>query len=95
MQEDGLRYAVAHCPAFFEQPPPFPHIPFFHRTFTTHFNNLPVNFRRKKMFIEFKNRITNRTSQVAGLSIFMFYINGYRERVKKDYDTVAHNARFP
>jgi hypothetical protein len=25
----------------------------------------------------------------------MFYINGYRERVKKDYDTVAHNARFP
>jgi hypothetical protein len=31
-------------PAFFEQPTPFPHIPFAHSTFATHFDDQPVNF---------------------------------------------------
>jgi hypothetical protein len=41
---------AAHCPAFFKQPTPFSHIPFVPCTFTIHFNNLPVNFRRMNIF---------------------------------------------
>jgi hypothetical protein len=58
-------------PAFSEQPTPFRHIPFVRCTFTTNVNNLPVNFCWKK-FLEFKNRIIDSTSQVAGFSIFAF-----------------------
>jgi len=34
----------------FEQPKPFPHTPLVRCTFTLHFNNLPVNFRRTNIF---------------------------------------------
>lgn len=38
------------CPNFFEQPTPFPHIPFVYCAFTTHFNSLHVNFCRMIIF---------------------------------------------
>ena len=59
----GQQPAIAHCRALFEQPTPFPHIPFSYCTFAVHFNNLSVNFRR-----------TNSTLKVAGFSVFLFCV---------------------
>jgi hypothetical protein len=41
--------------AFFEQPTPFPHIPLVYSSFTTHFNILPINFRRTNNFGVYKS----------------------------------------
>lgn len=75
--------AAAHCLAFSEQPIPSPHISFVQCTFTVHFNNLLVNFRRTNIFIIKKNFNTDHTEQVERLSIFIFILNAYSERWKK------------
>jgi hypothetical protein len=67
MRMYGRRRVITRCPAFFQQPTPFPHIPFVHCTYSVHFTTLLVDFRHTNISIEFKNRITNRISQVAGL----------------------------
>jgi hypothetical protein len=90
MYKYKLRRAVAHCHPFFEQPTPFPHIPFVRCTFTIHVANLPANFHR----MNFKNVITSRTSQVSGFSIFVFIFNVYSEWKKKS-DTLLRNTRVP
>jgi len=57
----------AHSPAVFEQPTPFPHIPFVHYTFTIYFK-ICLWISTGWTFLAFKNRITDHTSQVAVLS---------------------------
>ena len=79
MHKYKWRRAVAHCRPFFEQPTPFPHIPFVRCTFTIHVAKLPANFCR----MNFKNCITSRTSQVSGFSIFVFIFNVCSEWKKK------------
>jgi hypothetical protein len=44
------------------------HIPLIHETFPIHFNKFVMNFN-KPVFFAFKNKITECTSQLAGLGI--------------------------
>jgi len=46
----GGGVSLHQCRAFFEQPTPFPHIPFAHCNFIIHFNNLPLNFPWTNIF---------------------------------------------
>jgi hypothetical protein len=62
----GVVWSHVILPSF-EQPTPFPHTPFVHCTYTIYFKTLPVDFRERRTFLAFKNRIANRISQVAGL----------------------------
>jgi len=53
MTKDGCPPSlfVTHVlPAFFEKSTPFPHIPFVHNTYTTHFNIVPVMSPSDKHF---------------------------------------------
>ena len=80
-------------PVFFEKPTPFLHLSFVHCTFTLHFN-MCLWISAGSKFLAFKNRITDRNSQVAKLLIFVFIFN-YDSEWGKNYDSVVCNTRVP
>jgi hypothetical protein len=86
----GTHLIPHNSPAFFEQPTPFPHIPFVHCTFTICFNNLPVSFHQT--FCNLK--IVSPTAITSSRS-FMFILNYYSKWGLKKYDIILCNTCSP
>jgi hypothetical protein len=85
---------LAHIsPASFEQPTPFPYIPYLHLTIA-HTSTVCLCTSARRTFLEFKILVIDRTFQVAGFSIFGFIFNDYSERGKNNY-AILRNARSP
>jgi hypothetical protein len=80
------KHAVVHCRAFFIQPTPFPRIPFVHCTSRV-FKQSACEFLLDEHFIAFKNRISDRISQVEGFSISMFFYvsSEWRKKIVTPY----------
>jgi hypothetical protein len=71
-----LLFIINICPTFIKNSTPLSHTRFIHYTFTySAVSCLLMSIART--FCAFKKRITDRTSQSAGLSIFLFILNSH------------------
>ena len=77
------RLASKHCPSFFEQPTPFPHVPLFLLHLHHTLQQSACEFFARRTFLVFKNHNTALAVQVAAFFIVVFFFNDDSELEKK------------